>query len=105
MPNFFSKNAFLFQHEVISLSEKVVLRAEDVISIMRSASGVKWDVGLQGVFEPNIEEVINVEEAAHYTSPLSQSLDIREVFKEKTVIGKLMALVYRNTNLEQSVYI
>ena len=73
---------------MISLSEKVVLRAEDVISIMRSSSCIKWDAGLSGVFEPVLpDKYLHPQDAAHYTSPLSQSLDVREVMKEKIAIG------------------
>ena len=76
---------------MVSLSEKVVLRAEDVINIMRAAGGVKWDTGLQGVYGPGSSTIVDnslPEETNMYTSPMSQALDIKEIMREKQLIGK-----------------
>lgn len=75
------------QHEVVSLSEKVVLKAEDVIGWMRAAVGVKWDTGLLGVYGPPSQDPAN---DAHYTPPISGALDIGEIMREKKLIGELM---------------
>lgn len=72
------------QHEVVSLAEKVVLRAEDVIGWMRAAVGVKWDTGLLGVYGAPSQDPAN---DALYTPPISGALDIDEVLREKKLIG------------------
>ena len=76
---------FFPQHEVVSLAEKVVLRAEDVIGWMRAAVSVKWDTGLLGVYGPPSQDPTN---DAHYTAPISGALDIEEVIREKKLIGR-----------------
>lgn len=43
----------LLQHEVICLSEKVVIRAEDLVSLLRTPEEVKWQIGLKGVYGPD----------------------------------------------------
>ncbi|KAK4320829.1 hypothetical protein Pmani_008338 [Petrolisthes manimaculis] len=75
------------EHEVVSLSEKVVLKAEDVIGWMRAAVGVKWDTGLLGVYGPPSQDPAN---DAHYTPPISGALDIGEVMREKKLIGDVV---------------
>lgn len=79
--------ALSLQHEVVSLSEKVVLRAEDVIGWMRAAGGVKWDRGLLGVYCPPTQDT-NAPTDAHYTPPISGALDIKEIMREKKLIGE-----------------
>lgn len=69
---------------MVSLAEKVVLRAEDVIGWMRAAVGVKWDTGLLGVYGPPSQDPAN---DALYTPPISGALDIDEVLREKKLIG------------------
>lgn len=71
----------------MSLSEKVVLRAEDVIGWMRAAGGVKWDRGLLGVYCPPTQDT-NAPTDAHYTPPISGALDIKEIMREKKLIGE-----------------
>ncbi|XP_045135329.1 AT-rich interactive domain-containing protein 5B-like isoform X3 [Portunus trituberculatus] len=75
------------EHEVVSLAEKVVLRAEDVIGWMRAAVSVKWDTGLLGVYGPPSQDPAN---DAHYTPPISGALDIEEVIREKKLIGDVV---------------
>ncbi|XP_063856731.1 uncharacterized protein LOC135098346 isoform X1 [Scylla paramamosain] len=75
------------KHEVVSLAEKVVLRAEDVIGWMRAAVSVKWDTGLLGVYGPPSQDPAN---DAHYTPPISGALDIEEVMREKKLIGDVV---------------
>ncbi|KAK8389069.1 hypothetical protein O3P69_020802 [Scylla paramamosain] len=75
------------EHEVVSLAEKVVLRAEDVIGWMRAAVSVKWDTGLLGVYGPPSQDPAN---DAHYTPPISGALDIEEVMREKKLIGDVV---------------
>ncbi|XP_071539848.1 uncharacterized protein [Panulirus ornatus] len=77
----------LLKHEVVSLSEKVVLRAEDVIGWMRAAVGVKWDTGLLGVYGPPSQDSSS---DAHYTPPISGALDINEILREKKLIGDVV---------------
>ncbi|XP_042867634.1 uncharacterized protein LOC122250329 [Penaeus japonicus] len=77
------------EHEVVSLSEKVVLRAEDVIGWMRAAGGVKWDRGLLGVYCPPTQDT-NAPTDAHYTPPISGALDIKEIMREKKLIGDVV---------------
>ncbi|KAB7498621.1 AT-rich interactive domain-containing protein 5B [Armadillidium nasatum] len=54
---------------------------------MRAASGVKWDAGLHGVYGPCETDQAD---SPLYTSPLSQSLDIKEVLREKSLIGDVI---------------
>ncbi|XP_066963719.1 uncharacterized protein [Macrobrachium rosenbergii] len=77
------------EHEVVSLSEKVVLRAEDVIGWMRAAGGVKWDKGLKGVYGPPSQDP-NSPSDAFYTPPISGALDIKEIMREKKLIGDVI---------------
>ncbi|XP_068248465.1 uncharacterized protein [Palaemon carinicauda] len=77
------------EHEVVSLSEKVVLRAEDVIGWMRAAGGVKWDKGLRGVYGPPSQDP-NSPTDAFYTPPISGALDIKEIMREKKLIGDVI---------------
>lgn len=77
------------EHEVVSLSEKVVLRAEDVIGWMRAAGGVKWDKGLKGVYGPPSQDP-NSPSDAFYTPPISGALDIKEITREKKLIGDVI---------------
>ncbi|KAK7066350.1 AT-rich interactive domain-containing protein 5B, partial [Halocaridina rubra] len=76
-------------HEVVSLSEKVVLRAEDVIGWMRAAGGVKWDKGLLGVYGPPSQDP-NIPSDAHYSPPIAGALDIKEIMREKKLIGDVV---------------
>ncbi|KAK8747364.1 hypothetical protein OTU49_016776, partial [Cherax quadricarinatus] len=75
------------EHEVVSLSEKVVLRAEDVIGWMRAAVGVKWDTGLLGVYGPPTHDVAS---QAQYSPPISATLDINDILREKNLIGDVV---------------
>ncbi|XP_076057979.1 uncharacterized protein LOC143035187 isoform X2 [Oratosquilla oratoria] len=77
------------EHEVISLSEKVVLRAEDVVGWLRAASGVKWDKGLLGIYGPPSPDP-PAPNPVHYTCPINSALDMTEIYKEKKLIGDIV---------------
>ncbi|XP_068248405.1 uncharacterized protein [Palaemon carinicauda] len=56
---------------------------------MRAAGGVKWDKGLRGVYGPPSQDP-NSPTDAFYTPPISGALDIKEIMREKKLIGDVI---------------
>jgi hypothetical protein len=76
------------QDEVLAISEKVVLRVEDLLD--RIAEDVSWCRGLEAVWERDclLQPSGDEDSKSHGKMLIDSALDFQDVLKEREQIGK-----------------
>lgn len=78
---------FCFQDEVLAISEKVVLRVEDLLD--RIVEDAAWCRGLEAIWEKDcLIEAPNEDTKSHVKMLIDSALDFQDVLKEKEQIGE-----------------